>query len=549
MRQVDRRHFIAGAGLAAGGFALPRIAIGQVDDRPTINFAVQQVATSASLEVVRERSNVGERVQMPIFENLIARNLRSKLEPIPGLAESWKRIDERTVELTLRKGVKFHNGDEMTSEDVVFTFGPERMFGENYDSGSNKTLFTTVMARDSIEGKKLPAEVPGIAKRVWPSLEKVEAVDKYTVRFVNRVPDVTLEGRIGGPASEIISKRGFMEAKTWVEWARKPIATGPYKVREFKPDEVLILDAHDDYWGGRPPIKTIRFVVVPEVASRINGLLSGQYEFIGDVPPDQVSSIEKDTKFEVQGGLVTNHRILVFDKTYPQLADPRIRQAFTHAIDRQAIVDSLWAGRTRVPPGLQWEFYGPMFIEGWKVPDYDPKKAQELLKAANYKGDPIPFRVLNNYYTNQVATAQVEVEMWRAVGLNVQIQMRENWQQIFENNGQRAVRDWSNSAAFNDPISSLVGQHGPQGQQQQAKEWTNEEMNKLSAALETETDMAKRKGMFKRMLEICEREDPAFTVLHQNATFTAKRKDIQWKAAPAFQVDFRADNFHWTRNG
>jgi peptide/nickel transport system substrate-binding protein len=239
--------------------------------------------------------------------------------------------------------------------------------------------------------------------------------------------------------------------------------------------------------------------------------------------------------------------MIVFDKNHPQLADPRIRQAITHSIDRQAIVDSLWAGRTRVPPGLQWEFYGPMFIEGWTVPEYDSKKAQALLKAANYKGDPIPFRVLNNYYTNQVATAQIEVEMWRAAGLNVQIEMRENWQQIFENDGKRAVRDWSNSASFGDPMSSMVGQHGPQGQQQQSKEWSNDEMNKLCGLLETETDMAKRKAMFKRMLEICEREDPAYTVLHQTATFTAKRKDIEWQAAPAFQMDFRAENFRWRK--
>src|SRR5260221_14111597 len=108
MRYVDRRRFIAGAGLAAGGLALPRFAIGQADDRPSITIAVQQVATSASLEVVRERSNVGERVQAPIFENLIARNLQSKLEPVPGLAERWRRIDERTVELSLRQGVRFH---------------------------------------------------------------------------------------------------------------------------------------------------------------------------------------------------------------------------------------------------------------------------------------------------------------------------------------------------------------------------------------------------------------------------------------------------------
>src|ERR1700733_1729705 len=109
MRQVERRGFIAGASLAAGGLALPRFALGQSDDRPTVTIAVQQVATSASLEVVRERSNVGERVQQSIFENLIARDLKNSLKPIPGLAESWKRIDDRTVELSLRKGVKFHN--------------------------------------------------------------------------------------------------------------------------------------------------------------------------------------------------------------------------------------------------------------------------------------------------------------------------------------------------------------------------------------------------------------------------------------------------------
>src|SRR4029453_12331269 len=184
-----------------------------------------------------------------------------------------------------------------------------------------------------------------------------------------------------------------------------------------------------------------------------------------------------------------------------------------------------------------------MCVENGGVRAFDPAKAKQLLKEANYKGEAIPYRLLSNYYTNQAATAQVLVEMWRQAGLNVQIEMKENWQQIFEGNGQRAVRDWSNSAGFNDPISSVGAQHGPQGQQQQVGEWTNAEMNRLSDAMEIETDMAKRKAMFKRMLEICEREDPAYTVLHQNATFTAKREDIRWKASPSFAMEFRTVNF------
>ena len=94
-------------------------------------------------------------------------------------------------------------------------------------------------------------------------------------------------------------------------------------------------------------------------------------------------------------------------------------------------------------------------------------------------------------------------------------------------------------------MSSIVAQHGPQGQQQQVGEWTNEEMNKLSAALEIETDMAKRKAMFRRMLEICEREDPAYTVLHQNATFTAKRKDIQLEGLAFLRHGLPRRNFRW----
>ena len=539
MLKPSRRAFMT----AAASFVLPRFAIAQSDNRPSITIAVQKISNSNVLDVLREQSNVGERIFLSsLWEALITKNWRGNLEAVPGLATEWHRIDDQTVELKLRQGVKFHNGDEMTADDVVFSFGRERMFG-NTEAKNRSTITALEQIPTPRPGKELPPEILGVARRAWPDLMRVEAIDKYTVRFFNATPDVTLEGRIARYGSEIMCRRDWEEAASYLDWARKPVTTGPYRVAEYRPDVSLTLAAHDAYWGGRPPLRQIRFVEVPEVASRVNGLLSGQYQFACDMPPDQIALIEQNAGFEVQGGTVLNHRLTVFDKSHKQLANPLVRRAFTHAIDRQAIVDSLWAGRTRVPKGLQWEFYGDMFLADWSVPEFNPDLARDLLKQAGYKGDPIPYRLLNNYYTNQVATAQVLVEMWKTVGLNVAIETKENWTQILERTPTRAVRDWSNSAPFNDPVSSLVAQHGPNGQQQQVGEYTNAEMNRLSELLETSTDRAARRSAFRRMLQICEREDPAYTVLHQNATFTGKPKSIKWKAAPAFAMDFRAGNY------
>ncbi|WP_207478508.1 ABC transporter substrate-binding protein [Arenibaculum pallidiluteum] len=545
MPMLTRRHAIGLMAAAPAPLILPRFAIAQGDDRPSITVAVQKIANSNTLETLREQSNVGTRTFYSYAETLIDMDWAGDLSLRPGLATAWRRIDERTVELTLREGVRFHNGDLMTAEDVAFSFGPERMWGGATEAGA-KGLFGSVTG--GAAGREAPAEVVAVAKRGFPALDRVEVVDPRTVRFVNRTPDVTLEGRISRNIGVVVSRRAFAEASSWLEWARRPVGTGPYRVGEFRPDQVLVLEAFDEYWGGRPPLKQIRFVEVPEVASRINGLRSGEYDFACDIPPDQIAEIERDPRHEVVGGLITNHRMTVFDKNHPQLANPLVRRAMTHAIDRQAIVDALWGGRTQVPRGLQFEFYGDLFQADWAVPAYDPAEARRLVKQSGYAGDPIPYRLLSNYYTNQVATAQVLVESWREIGLNVEIQMKENFPQVLEKGATRAVRDWSNSAPFNDPVSSLVAQHGPTGQQWQIGEWRNDEMGTLSAEMETSTDRDRRRKAFRRMLEICEREDPAYTVLHQTANFTAKRRDIQWRAAQSFVMDFRGRNWGGMRS-
>jgi peptide/nickel transport system substrate-binding protein len=182
-----------------------------------------------------------------------------------------------------------------------------------------------------------------------------------------------------------------------------------------------------------------------------------------------------------------------------------------------------------------------MLLADWEAPRFDIDKAKRLLRAANYKGEAIPYQLLNNYYTGQVASAQVLVAGWQAAGLNVQIEMKENWGQILGRFPGRGLCDNSNTATFGDPVAPM-SVYGPGGQTWASDQWQNDESPKLLDLLQTETDLERRRAAFRRLLTLTEREDPAYTVLFQNANFTGKRSDLPWRASKSFAMDFTARN-------
>ncbi len=522
----------------AGSLALPRFAIGQADTRPSITVAVQIISTSATLEPMREQSNVGTRILPSIAEPLIAIDWQRTQRAQPALATAWRRIDPRTLELTLRNNVVMHDGRTLEAEDVAFTFGQDRMWTGL--AADNRGLFVSTTAGSG--GKTPPPEAVAISRAHFPNFEKMEVVNRNTVRFINTVPDVTLEGRLTRTSGAIFSRAAFAAAPTWLDWARKPIGTGPYRIASYRPGQDLVLEAHDQYWGGRPPLKSIRLVEVPDVASRVAGLLAGDWDFVCDLPPDSIPGIERSARHQVLGGPINNIRITVWDKTHPVLTNPLVRRAMSHSIDRASIVEGLWANRTAIPRGMQWEVYGDMYLADWEAPRFDLAEARRLLREANYRGEAIPYQLLNNYYTAQTPTAQVLVEGWRQAGLNVQIEMKENWGQLLGRFPGRGLCDNSNTATFNDPVAPM-SVYGPGGQTWASGQWENAESPQLLNAMQTETDLERRRALFRRLLTLVEREDPAYTVLHQTAAFTGKRRDLPWQAGRSFMMDFSSRNW------
>lgn len=231
----------------------------------------------------------------------------------------------------------------MTAQDVAWSFSPERLGLEATGTGGGGV----------------------VVKPFLGGIQSVEVIDRYKVRITMQDDDAIIVQRFANYPSQIISKAGFDAAGGWTEWAQAPIGTGPYRVADFTFGERLVLEPFDDYWGEhKAAAERVTFTVVPEIATRMAGLRSGQFDIITEVTPDLIPEIAAADGVSVVGGPILNIYGLVFDSTNDVLDDPRIRRAMSLAIDRKAIVDSLYQGRTEITRGWQMSSFGEMYSEG-----------------------------------------------------------------------------------------------------------------------------------------------------------------------------------------
>ena len=509
---------VVGIGALGAFAAAPAFA----DDRPDLVIAVNKLARS--LESAEQMGNVDVRITYNIFDSLIRRNFLADGSGeastlAPGLAESWKRIDDRTVELSLRKGVKFHNGDEMTAEDVAFSYSRARLWG--------------------------PESVIRQARRYWGHLERVEVVDKYTVRVIAKEPDVMLEHRLAGYASWIVPLKPYI-LKGKDHFARNPVGTGPYKFVEWKDGEHMKFEAFDEYWGGKPTAKTLTFKVVPETAARIAGLVSGEFDMIVNIPPDQIATINRYDDVEARSIVLNNSHVLVFNTNNPIIDQP-LRQALAMSIDRDLLRKALWFDRNYTPNGHQLPSY-VMYEKDRPGFAFDPEKAKALLAQSKYKGEELIYRIIPNYYLNSMEAAQAMQQMWKQVGINVKLAAQENWKQVRDVGWD--IYPWSNTHRLPDPLGSFVPQWGPRSGVQKNKliAWkAPKDFNDAVKTIETSADWAERKVAYMKALDLWQTYAPG-TILYNPLETYGVKKSISWKPYALYYMDFRPENLKFTGN-
>jgi peptide/nickel transport system substrate-binding protein len=330
---------------------LAAVPAGHAQPKDTLTVALPSHAPTLDPAMHFER--VGILVNINMFDSLLHRS--TKLEYEPGLATSWKALNDTTWEFKLRKGVKFHNGDTLTAEDVKFSI--ERVT----EPGKEK--------------KKSPQY--GNIRAV----KEVRIVDPDTVHVITDKPfPLLLERLVFFP---IVPKRHVEKVGDEAFGSTAPVGTGPWKFVEWKRDQHIKLEAFDGYWRGKPPFKYLVFRAIPEVATQIAELKTGGVDVIRSVSADIQPELKAHPQTYVASSPILRVHQIALDMRFPPFDKKLARQAANHAIDKQAVIQKLMGGLgTQVATNVQPAAFG--FDPDVKPFPYDPKKAKELLAQAGF---------------------------------------------------------------------------------------------------------------------------------------------------------------------
>jgi peptide/nickel transport system substrate-binding protein len=458
-----------------------------------------------------------------VYERLIENDEKQNL--IPGLAESWKAINDTTWEFKLRKGVKWHDGSPFTADDVVFTFSR----AGNVPNSPSPFIVAKGKTATKVDDHTVHISTAGI----YPLMPN----DVATIMIVSK------------KAADGATTPDFNSGKA-------AIGTGAYKLEKFTPGDRIELVRNEEYWGPKPKWKKATFRPIKAGPARVAALLAGDVDMIEDTPTADIERLKKDPK--VQLSQEVSNRIIYFFVDHGRdvtpfakakdgseiknpLKDKRVRLAMSKALNRDVIVSRVMEG-VAIPASqfLPDHYFG--VSKTLKVEKYDPEGAKKLLAEAGFpNGFKLTLHGPNGRYINDVKIAEATAQMLTRVGIETTIEMLPpaNFFTRASQGGPGGIPEFSfilvgwgsgtgeNSGALRPLVATFDKDKG-QGASNRGR-YSNPEVDKLIDQAMQTVDDPKRAELLGKATDVAI-GDLAIIPSHYQVNTWAARKGLKYKA-------------------
>lgn len=464
--------------------------------RPTSNPNILVVGVASGPNHLDPRigtDEVSARSAQLIFNNLMTWDARLRI--VPELAERLDNPEPTKYVVTLRRGVKFHDGHELTSADVVYTF------------------------RSLLD----PAFISP-RKGAYQAVKSIDAHDRYTVVFTLTQPFASFPVNLVFP---------IVPDGAGSTFGARPVGTGPYRFVQYAVDDHLDLARFDDYYGGRPANDGIVIKIVPDSVMQGLELRNGTMDIVVDLTPDIVHQLGREPNLQVIESPGVDYQYVGLNLRDPILKDVRVRQALAYAIDRQAIVEHLRRGLAApalgILPPVSWAFDPSV-----RRFSHDSAKARELLDVAGHPdpdGDgPAPRFSLSlkvsNVEFNRLQSAVIQQDL-RAVGIALEVRTYEFatlYADVLKGNFQLFTLQWVGGAVVDPDILRRVfhsSQVPPTGFNR--GHFKNAEVDRLIDEAGASADDAERLAKYHRVQQVLADEVPYISLWHKTNAVVADR--------------------------
>lgn len=499
MNTLQKMWKLPGVLIALSAVILLLSAFGQAETTEpgvqTLRVAVPTFPNSLDASVAAERN--AQNVSWQMFDSLVWANEQNVIEP--ALAESWEvSEDGREYIFSLREDVEFHNGEPFNADAVVFSW--------------NRGIQPHIEWSDR-----------------WARAESVERIDDYSVRITTAEPDPLLLGVMAQHWNMVPPV--YTEEVGDDEFGSSPVGTGPFRFIEWMREDRIVLERNEDYWReGLPRVDRVVFRPIPESSTRMAAIQTGEIDIVNRLSFEQAEALESIEGVDVVTYPIDRVFYIAFNNLTTGIdeptMDPRVRQALNYAVDRQAIIDSLFGGRAQLATGLMTSS-NLGYDSSVEAFPYDPERARELLAEAGYPdGFEIGYAAPSGAYTNFEQVAEAVQGYLSEVGIRTELDLIESgryWDLQAEKQLPPLFGDsWSERSG--ESLPRLRGALG--GWDASFSAWSDPVIDDLLDRISVTIDQDDRAELYGELHRYMQ-DDPPFIYLYVPETFEAAQANVR----------------------